>query len=148
MKGPSVGFHLKNRAETSSLKYPDYLNFSWVSICSFLSMSPKTGGLRYSLVCWRSLCIFCPVAFFYLRGYFSTFFSSAASYLQTVMPIFQPLYFFIPAFRRITLARVGCWTTTKYCGFLHHPGFSLMSPFFLPWPSSLTSILREPPANA
>lgn len=147
MKGPSVGFHLNRRAEHSSLAYTDYLNFSWVSIKSFLSTSPNTGGLRNSLVCWISLCKLWPAFFLSRLGSFYSFLSSTASYLQTVSPTFHPLYFLLPAFLKITLACVGCFIETKYWGFLHQLGLSFKSPFFFPFPSSFISILREPPAD-
>ena len=51
INGPSVGFHLKNKADTSSLKYMDSLNCSFDWIMSFLSISFRTGGYKNWLVC-------------------------------------------------------------------------------------------------
>lgn len=51
INGPYVGFHLKNNADTSSLKYMDSLNCSFDCKISFLSISLRTGGSKNWLVC-------------------------------------------------------------------------------------------------
>lgn len=144
INGPSVGFHLKNIAETSSLKYIDYLNCSFVWINNFLYSWFNTGGYRNWLVCWSSLCKL-PI----LLSFFSTFyrvFYSHPKYRHIVIPIFHPLNFFVPAFLKIIFSIVGWVSDKKYWGFLHQLGLSLISPFFFPMPSSLISIFLEPPA--
>lgn len=148
MKGPSVGFHLKNNAETYSLAYVDSLNFSWGWISNFLSKSLTTGACKYSLVCCNNLLRLCPPVFlFSLFIYLSLIFSYCTSYLETVIPILQPLYFLTPVFLKIIFNMVGCLMEIKYWGFLHQLGLSLISPFFFPIPSYFTSIFLDPPAD-
>lgn len=135
INGPSVGFHLKNRADTSSLKYMDSLNCSFDCIMSFLSISFRTGGYKNWLVCWRSLCKF-PIFLSFLDAFYNGFYSQPV-YLQIVIPIFHPLNFLVPVFLRIIFSIVGWVSERKYWGFLHQLGLSLIPPFFLPMPSSL-----------
>jgi hypothetical protein len=47
VNGPSVGFHLKNKADVYSAEYVDSLNFSVDNTYSFLSMDSIMGGSKY-----------------------------------------------------------------------------------------------------
>lgn len=50
INGPSVGLKWKYKAATSSLKYVDYLNFSFEPIYNFLYISYIFGASNYYYV--------------------------------------------------------------------------------------------------